>query len=223
LACGTEHGAIVLVDTTDEPHIVRQWTAATASGNTIMPIFALAFHPRLSTLVSAGADDHIRAWDIAGRSTASPVEAHQQYVKGLSFSLDGDQLASAGQDGSVKLWDGASLRALRTTNLSHALQTSTVAFSMAGTLLTSGGLDGTLILWDPATGQAIGSPLDVEPHASEKRHFLVAVRFVGDTLIVASDDGVTQFDVRDDSWARVAKQMAGRSLSQEELHEFAGF
>ncbi|NJM70623.1 MAG: hypothetical protein HC862_10535 [Scytonema sp. RU_4_4] len=74
------------------------------------------------------------------------LEGHQNAVQSVSFSPDGQMLATASHDNTVKLW--RSNGSLITTLEGHTQPVISVSFSPDGKMLASGSLDGTVRLWD---------------------------------------------------------------------------
>ena len=74
-------------------------------------------------------------------------------IKSAAFSPDGALVLTGSRDATVKLWDVATRRLIRTF-VGHAADIAAVAYLQAdGTRVLSAGRDGTLKLWDAATGR----------------------------------------------------------------------
>jgi WD40 repeat protein len=87
------------------------------------------------------------------------LRGHKGFVASVVFSPEGHTLASAGADGTVRLWDVS-----RTKKLAQAVQGGvgvvlSVAFSPDGTTLAFGGDDGSVRLWDVRGSAPLGEPL----------------------------------------------------------------
>src|SRR5205823_752438 len=76
-------------------------------------------------------------------------------VNSLAFRPDGEQIATAGGDGTVKVWDVRSGKVIQTLP-GHRRYVFSVAFRPPdGRYLASAGADRTIRLWDLRTGQEV--------------------------------------------------------------------
>lgn len=157
LAAAGEDGSILLWHLTapERPPVILNGTAST--------FYSLAFGPAEAgshRLAAAGNDWAIHLWHLAAslEYTRLPFEATLGLIQAVAFSSDGQYLATAYGDKTVRLWSIQNLSAPPAILVGHKAEVTAVQFSPnlssdpGGQLLASGSLDGTIRLWPTTEG-----------------------------------------------------------------------
>jgi WD40 repeat protein len=117
-------------------------------------IQSVAFSPD-DKILAAGSDDKtVKLWNfqidralpLAEHSTVE-LGKHDNYVRSVAFDRDGN-LASAGYDNIIILWDVKTGKRIRTSVKEHTHRLRSIAFHPDGQTLASGGWDKILKLWN---------------------------------------------------------------------------
>jgi dipeptidyl aminopeptidase/acylaminoacyl peptidase len=106
-------------------------------------LFSIAGNPQLAEM---------KRWDPATYALAADLTGHEKRINDGAISQDGQTLVTAGLDRTVKIWNAAEGKVVRTLGPQQG-EIFAVALSRDGTTLASGGRDGSVTLWDVATGQ----------------------------------------------------------------------
>ncbi|WP_152591802.1 FHA domain-containing protein [Nostoc sphaeroides] len=145
----------------------------------VEPISSSAFSNQIfSTLAENGRS----LWNVGKDNKIITFSSHSNLVRAVAFSSDGQILASASVDKTVKLWSVNTGEEV-STFAGHKSQVNAVAFSPDGQMLASGSSDKTVKLWNINTSQEICSLLG---HALAVN--AVAFSPNGQTLVSASSD-----------------------------------
>ncbi|KPJ91936.1 MAG: hypothetical protein AMJ53_10385 [Gammaproteobacteria bacterium SG8_11] len=154
LAIGTFDGDIHLVDSVTGFPVLDPLTVMHSARS-------LSFHPYGKLLVSGG-DFGIDLWDLASGmrvgDSLSSFENQSEPVISVAFSPDGSIIASADEDGIIRLWDSENTEQLGDSIIGDPFGLNSIAFNPDGEILASAGFDGAIRLWDPNTGALIGNP-----------------------------------------------------------------
>jgi WD40 repeat protein len=119
-------------------------------------------------LAVADATRTIRVYDATTRKSVATCTGHQQAVgprigpqtaqwsiRALAFARDNRTLASAGSDGTARVWDATTGVVKRVLQVGASV--TAVAFHPPGRLLATGTSDGKVDVWDVASGAKRGS------------------------------------------------------------------
>tara|TARA_E500000081_G_C6135684_1_gene356560 strand:+ start:249 stop:3446 length:3198 start_codon:yes stop_codon:yes gene_type:complete len=157
LAAGTNSGSVTIWDAATRTLITEEQVSE-------LPINEIRWHPTLSEFSVAGSDSTVSQWAFeSGQSSSDRVSprhrkphlrhirtlsGHRRRVFSIAYSASGASLASAGEDGTVRLWKSDELKSA--TIIHHPGRVFCLAFSTDAEpgRLATGCEDGTLRVFD---------------------------------------------------------------------------
>jgi WD40 repeat protein len=139
-------------------------------------ISRLVFSPDGRTILSGGGDDNtIKLWDVSSGALQSTLSGHTKTVNTIAVSPDGKLIASASSDETVKLWDAATGKELR--SIKQIGEPNALCFRKDSRTLAIGYRGQAVKLYDTQSGIKQGDYGD----------FI----FAGTTAVAFSPDGAT--------------------------------
>lgn len=143
-------------------------------------------------LISASNDTTVKVWNATKGFCMSTLGTHKDYVRVLAYAQHREEVASAGLDGSIFLWDIRTLTALTPTNntvetrplMTNEDSTYALAMNPSGTVIVAGGPTKRILVWDP---RSRSKPFELRSHADSVR--ALVVRSDGEEILSGSSDG----------------------------------
>lgn len=110
------------------------------------PVTSVAFSPN-GKKIACVENDHIALWDFENENRlAQNWIGHRGSIGAISFSSDGNSIATASDDRTIRLWDRSTTE--QKSVFEHENWVRAVAFSPDGETIASSSLDDSVRIWD---------------------------------------------------------------------------
>jgi WD40 repeat protein len=198
LASGSLDGAIKLWDTSPQQEVIPLDSSHLVGDGIVGD--GISFSPDRQLLASTqkavyeNQKNLIKLWDVASHKEITILTGHWHWIKSVNFSPDGQWLASAAWDHTIKLWniraciETTTCEASETLELPSSQFVESVSFSPNGKLLASAGNVGwgqnnDIQIWDVATRPINSKPIKI---LQGHKNFIASIRFSPDGKLLAS-------------------------------------
>jgi WD40 repeat protein len=180
-------GKFLVANGMSEPLVLRDKTDGRKllvfkDGNEVPNVVASAFSPDSQTLAGATFKHQILLWTTQKGGIRQRFSGHSAWVKIITFSPNGQLLASGSKDKTIKIWDIKTGQLQRTLQLTQSV--AQISFSEDATIINSTDINGSVQQWDVRTGEAI-QPLAHLQNKSAVKGEKVQTNLSADGMLVA--------------------------------------
>lgn len=153
-----------------------------------------------------------------------PIPGAGRVISDVEFSPDGNQLATAGDNGTIRLWNASTGEPIATL-FGHNDKVTRIAFSPDGQRLVTASFDGTVSQWDVASRRQITRFEFIKSIVVDSipGNAIVEVAFSSDgrSLTAVSKDGtVNVYYTRVEDLMNLACARVSRNLTSEEWERY---
>jgi WD40 repeat protein len=114
-------------------------------------------------------------WDLEHYRVIAKLEGNVGQVLSARFAASGRAIITTGNDGAVRLWDGATGEPRQTYRASSRFFAD-ATLSPDGSMVLAGDADGMLRFWDASSGRPLWT-------LSAHKSHLIGIRFEGDDIV----------------------------------------
>ena len=165
-------------------------------------------------VVSGGADKQAIVWDTKTYSSLTRYEQHDAGVDVVSWSADGQTIASSSDNGIVRIWKAADGNDVHGYYQDAVRPMRAMAFAPGGMQLAVGGDDGIVRIWDALTCKNNGQRCMDEPQKIQVAQMAVrALAWSPDGLLLAVGGNDGMFSI----WNPKQAQKALLSIKQNDI------
>jgi WD40 repeat protein len=194
-------------------------------------LYAIALDPTSETGALA-AGDAMNVYDLATSERRFQALGHESVITQIAYSPDGSMIATAGGDGTARIWDkadGGFLVALT----GHTDRVSSVSWTADGTEVFTASEDGTVRHWNALTGEELGTIYSHEGGgpmvaAMNPQGHLIVGDHHGELTFISGDNfefvgllGTQRGEIRSVAFSPDGRYAASVSADQVKLYDVA--